>query len=1009
MLDSCKVRTSATSTKAWLLLSFVWLVLVAGHNTRTRAQTTIRTDKRAPTPLEDDAHLYDIQFVGSNIGWAVGDRGVIWNTQNAGQSWDLIPTGFDCPLRKVCFLTDRVGWIVGGGTTPFTRQGYGVVLFTSDAGATWQQLAREQLPRLHHVRFWDLHNGIVVGDSTARHASGVFVTADGGKTWDHLVADKSNDWRAADFLAPDVGVVVGLRGQVRLVGGQQLLHPRLSDLGLRGLHSVKLQTNDTGWLVGDGGLVLRTDSGGVVWQSPAGRLAAPIRDIFDFRTVATRGAQVWIAGRPGSVVWHTANHGQSWAKQYTGQPLPIHDLTFVSDTLGWAVGALGQMSRTDDGGQTWKTVRGGGRRIAFLCVHARPDQVSWRMLAKWSGDLGYRSAVSVISRPDVGPDGYNQRDVDIRLHEAVIRVGGSESDVHWRLPVLIPGIERHPQKLLSEWNRQTEGRLTDVLHGHLVVQIRTWRPSIVVVDEPTEHDAATSLLKEAVLTAVTMAADPTSLIHHSQLAALPPWQVEKVYVRLPEGSSGDLHVDAYEVLPRMECTVEAAASRGYVLIDATERSSQHDNYRPIFDRRGPDTELASAGNRFFGVDVPPGSPTRRFLQPLNESQRKRQQQIAEKQRNLNAYLTRYLNDPVRAAQLIGEIDTITKAETVESAIGQLQQLSTMYQQHSRWDLVAATQLEIVKRYPNEAAAHESMRWLLQYYNSEEMNWQRRRHINVRLRTQSSNQQAFGLAQLISRHVPTLYNSPEVEFPLAALLRKRQSYRLANEFYRHYQSAGTDAPWMKTARDELWLSQPTGQPPEDIVSCRATPSRPILDGILSDSCWKVAQEIPLKETSDDRLNPERYAFCLLAYDAEYLYLAASVPRVTGLPADQPIREGRRHDADLTDFDRISLFLDIDRDYATYYSIHIDQRGWVSESCWHDTSWNPKMYVAADANTTHWRVEAAIRLKDIAPQTPMRNTVWAMGILRTMPTVGLQSWTHPAASHAQPQTFGLLKFD
>jgi len=80
------------------------------------------------SPVQDDAGLHDIQFVGKKIGWAVGDHGVVLHSGDGGRHWSLVKTPVGCSLRSVCFLTDRVGWVVGGGTVPYTRQGYGVVL-----------------------------------------------------------------------------------------------------------------------------------------------------------------------------------------------------------------------------------------------------------------------------------------------------------------------------------------------------------------------------------------------------------------------------------------------------------------------------------------------------------------------------------------------------------------------------------------------------------------------------------------------------------------------------------------------------------------------------------------------------------------------------------------------------------------------------------------------------------------------------------------------------------------
>ena len=67
----------------------------------------------------------------------------------------------DCALRSVCFLTDRLGWVAGGSTTPYTRIGVGVILATRDGGKTWTSLARgsRPLPQLHFVRFFSPSDG----------------------------------------------------------------------------------------------------------------------------------------------------------------------------------------------------------------------------------------------------------------------------------------------------------------------------------------------------------------------------------------------------------------------------------------------------------------------------------------------------------------------------------------------------------------------------------------------------------------------------------------------------------------------------------------------------------------------------------------------------------------------------------------------------------------------------------------------------------------------------------
>src|SRR6266446_1736708 len=126
----------------WL---WVLLVVISFGPTLATADPQQATDRnpsevREPSPIEDDANLHDVQFVGSRQGWAVGDHGVIWHSEDGGESWSLQDSGVSCPLRSGCFLSDRVGWVAGGGTAPYTRHSYGVVLATSDGGRTWTPL-----------------------------------------------------------------------------------------------------------------------------------------------------------------------------------------------------------------------------------------------------------------------------------------------------------------------------------------------------------------------------------------------------------------------------------------------------------------------------------------------------------------------------------------------------------------------------------------------------------------------------------------------------------------------------------------------------------------------------------------------------------------------------------------------------------------------------------------------------------------------------------------------------
>jgi hypothetical protein len=104
-------------------------------------------------PMWADARLSDVCFVDRDHGWAVGDRGTIWHTDDAGRNWGLQRSDVRCRLHSVCFLNLSTGWAAGGCSLPYSGNSSGVVLFTHDGGQHWVRDPKLLLPALRQVRF----------------------------------------------------------------------------------------------------------------------------------------------------------------------------------------------------------------------------------------------------------------------------------------------------------------------------------------------------------------------------------------------------------------------------------------------------------------------------------------------------------------------------------------------------------------------------------------------------------------------------------------------------------------------------------------------------------------------------------------------------------------------------------------------------------------------------------------------------------------------------------------
>ena len=1017
--------------------------------------------RQSVSPLRDDANLHDVTFVGERRGWAVGDRGVIWRTDDGGHSWQLQSSGVNCSLRSVCFLTDRVGWIVGGGITPHVRTTYGVVLGTTDGGDTWSPLVDGELPLLHTVQFFGLDEGMAVCEASARFPSGVLETADGGKTWTTVPGAGSEGWRTGAFVNEDMGFVAGRLGRFTSVGGGLVSEPLTGASGLRGINSALLGADGRGWLAGDGGLVLKTENGGVSWRAPDGELPRPLRDVMDFQAVTMKADSVWLAGTPGSVVWHSPDGGQSWQSYATGQTTPIRALHFASTTHGWAVGVLGTILSTTDGGQTWTPSRAPNRRAAVLAMHAHESRVSLNLAVKYGLEEGYRTAVTLMARRDIGPDAAAGRTLDLRLNDATTTAGGTASSVDWAFPVAAPELDHHPKELIREWQLLTDNRLREVMLSRLIVQLRTWRPDVLVIDTPPPDDATTKLLGDAIKLAVQSAATNSQETNLEELLHLPPWKVKRAFQRLPEGSEGSVVIDAFEFLPRQGASIEMTAADAFGQLGMQAVTAGRRESYAVWDLDESDTPKPSS-HFFAGLVLTPGSDARRNLSLIDDRDLERRQNLAQQQRNFAAYAARMLDDERHAAQIIGQTKDIVGTAPPEQAAVQLARLVDEYRRRGQWEHMQTTLFELVERYPEQPVAVDALRRLFLMTSSEEVTWQRLQKLSSASKTEFRSdgnivqasvreallnpslaiQQTSGVGSLqfgggveqhsakrsqwqlqanrvlqtLKRVSPGYFAEPAIQFPVAAFERSLKHPRESDAIINSYLSDNSDRPWNRIAAGEVWILQPATAPPGKVALCHRTQQAPYLDGLLNDPCWQQTLQIPLKDEAEHEQMPHGLSddegttsFAQLAYDDRFLYIAARLPRVSGVEVAAVKQPGRTDDADLTGQDRLSLQFDVDRDYATFYRIDIDQRGWTADACWENESWNGERFIAVTGDSGEWRMEMAILLGELVAQLPQPGDTWAGGIVRIMPTVGIASWTKDAGSASQPQSFGLIRFE
>lgn len=188
-------------------------------------------------------------------------------------------------------------------------------------------------------------------------------------------------------------------------------------------------------------------------------------------------------------------------------------------------------------------------------------------------------------------------------------------------------------------------------------------------------------------------------------------------------------------------------------------------------------------------------------------------------------------------------------------------------------------------------------------------------------------------------------------------------------------------------------------------CQLTESRPYLDGKLDDACWQRQAPMRLEDAAGKTVS-QYSTQVMFAYDQEFLYVAMRCKHPRG--QGQPPIKGRRRDAELGAYDRVSLLLDVDRDYATAYHLQVDQRG-VREECWGDPGWNPRWFVAVRGEEDAWQLEAAIPLAELTTDRLELGHAWAFNVVRVLPGRGVQGWSRPADVLPRPEGMSLLRLE
>ena len=385
-------------------------------------------------------------------------------------------------------------------------------------------------PGLNHVRFLDNKTGFVVGDGTDQFPTGVFITADSGRTWKPVPGPRCPGWLAADFPGrPDRRPGRRLEPAGDAAPGRARARPTWTRSAAGACAACKsVGKHGRGRRPGRPGADQRRHRRRTAGATPTLQLPTDVRAGLGFpcRPLPSASISGSSAG-PARPCCTAPTRAELGGAARPASRLPLNGVFFIDERHGWAVGEFGSILATTDGGKTWKVQHRGGQRAAVLFVHARSAGLPLDTVALLGGAgrlPGGRACVVNAPDPDVG----RARTAPARhaLRGRRPPAGGAAGEMLWQFPVAQHLARAGSATCVKAWDRLHADRAAEELLRQLVLALRIWRPDVVITDHPDAKvtgSPAEALVAEAVREAFARAADPKAFPEQIQNWA---WSLE---------------------------------------------------------------------------------------------------------------------------------------------------------------------------------------------------------------------------------------------------------------------------------------------------------------------------------------------------------------------------------------------------------------------------------------------------------------------------------------------------
>ncbi len=271
-----------------------------------------------------------IYFTDANNGWAVGGNasdlsGLIYNTTDGGNHWNLQLNDSSRYLNSVCFVNNLIGWAGG-----FNR-----IIKTTDGGKTW---VSQYTSEISSIYFIDENNGWAVSYNE------IINTTDGGNHWYLFNAGigNSNTYYTVFFRNKMIGFIGGNGFILKTSdGGNNWVK---ASGPIKDICSISFSDSLNGTAISNGGAIFKTTDGGDSWM-----IIQDANYQNYFSSISYRDSKHGIIVGKYGVMLYTNDGGNSWAQGENPTIASLNSIFFIDSTSGWVVGNNGAILKYNGG------------------------------------------------------------------------------------------------------------------------------------------------------------------------------------------------------------------------------------------------------------------------------------------------------------------------------------------------------------------------------------------------------------------------------------------------------------------------------------------------------------------------------------------------------------------------------------------------------------------------------------------------------------------------------------